>query len=136
VTTKEFLKYQAQWFNEINNLCSKKNSDYTGGSGDAFYNFARVQQLGIASVEQGFLTRMLDKMCRLITFSNNGKLVVENEGAGDALKDLAGYCSLFAGYLESKKQSDFSGGEGVDEVAGAIAGIVEKEMSEYIKEPK
>lgn len=38
-----------------------KNADYSGAiEGDAFANFTRVEALGIASTEQGMLTRMTD----------------------------------------------------------------------------
>lgn len=104
MTNKEFLKFQKDFFQQITDICEKKNKDYTGASGDAFYNFSRVESLGVATVTQGFLTRMLDKYCRLVTFSNTGKLSVPNEGAEDALMDLAAYCSLMAGYIKGQIQ--------------------------------
>jgi hypothetical protein len=109
MTNEQFLAFQKEFFAQITDTCTKKNHDYTGGSGDAFYNFSRVESLGVATVQQGFLTRMLDKYCRLVTFSNSGKLTVENEGVQDALQDLAAYCSLMAGYLKAQDEVDFLG---------------------------
>lgn len=51
----------------------------------------------------GFLTRMSDKFSRLGSFINKGELLVLDESVEDTLVDLANYCALFAGYLESKE---------------------------------
>jgi len=76
---------------------------YTGNDPDPFGNFNRVDQLGICSTEQGFLTRMTDKFCRIISFVQKGELLVKEESVQDTLHDLANYCALMSGYIESKK---------------------------------
>lgn len=86
-------------------ITSRKNADYTGASDDAFSNFRIVESLGFASVEQGFMTRMSDKMSRLATFVKKGVFQVEDEKVEDTLLDLANYSLLFIGYLADKKQS-------------------------------
>ena len=48
---------------------------------------------------------MFDKFQRLKSFALNGKLEVKNEGLTDALRDLAGYCSLWYGYAKSKEEN-------------------------------
>jgi len=60
--------------------------------------------MGICSPEIGFLTRMLDKFCRLVSFVQLGVLLVKDESLEDTALDLANYCILFAGYVRSKKK--------------------------------
>lgn len=82
-----------------------KNHDYAGSqiSQCTFANFTRVEALGIASTEQGFLTRMMDKLCRITTFTQKGILKVEDEKITDTLLDLANYSLLMAAYIQSKR---------------------------------
>jgi len=61
-----------------------------------------VEILGITT-EQGFLTRMMDKMKRIASFAEKGELQVKDESVTDTLRDLANYACLLAGYIESKK---------------------------------
>ena len=104
MSKEEWFKFQEKFFTEIIELGKKKNADYTSKDDTPFANFELVEKFGIAKTEQGFLTRMIDKMQRVKSFVNNGELQVKEESVNDALMDLAGYCSLFAGYLESKKE--------------------------------
>ncbi len=87
----------------MHNLTVKKNSDYTGVGDDPFANFSRVEQVGICTTEQGFLTRMMDKISRINSFSQRGTLSVEDESVIDSCLDLANYALLFAGYVKGKK---------------------------------
>ena len=103
MTREEFFKYQEETFNKLLELTRKKNADYAGNGGDAFNNFTRIEVIGVASTEQGFLTRMFDKFSRIISFMQNGELQVKDESVEDTLLDLANYCVLMAGYLKSKK---------------------------------
>lgn len=80
-----------------------KNSDYTGGNNDAFKNFTMVEVLGVASTEQGFVTRMVDKIMRISGFVKNGALKVRDEKVEDTLMDLAVYCLLMICYLRDQK---------------------------------
>ena len=89
----------------MTSITRKKNNDYAGPGTDPFANFTRVEALGICSTEQGFLTRMTDKLSRLSSFVQGGKLLVEDESTEDTLLDLANYCILMAGYLKSKQQA-------------------------------
>lgn len=84
-----------------------KNSDYTGDEEDAFKNFRMVEELGVASTEQGFVTRMTDKLMRISTFVQRGILKVKDEKVEDTLIDLAVYCILMVCYLRDKKD-DYS----------------------------
>ena len=90
-------------------LMSRKNHDYSGGkeSSDCFLNFTRVEKLGITDTETGFLVRMTDKMSRLITFVQNGRFEVEDEGLKDTVIDLINYSILLYAYL-SKEKADYT----------------------------
>jgi hypothetical protein len=81
----------------------KKNADYGGAVPDPFSNFVQVETLGIATAEQGFLTRMTDKLCRVASFASKGELQVKDESVSDTLLDLANYSLLMMAYLESKR---------------------------------
>lgn len=80
----------------------KKNSDYTGDSASPFKNFEMVETLGFATTEQGFMTRITDKVMRVSGFVKNGTLKVVDEKVTDTLLDCATYCLLMICYLESK----------------------------------
>lgn len=103
---KEFLEFHKQFTDKMRAICEAKNKDYTGNKGEsAFANFTRVEAMGIAQTEQGFLTRMLDKVSRLSSFIESGTLHVKDESVEDTLIDLANYSALLAGYLKSKKET-------------------------------
>lgn len=104
---EEFLQFHQEFCDNIRETSRKKNEDYTGSvTGDAFANFTSVEKVGIASTEQGFLTRMMDKVQRVASFVKRGELSVDDEKVEDTLADLANYCILFAGYLRSKKHDE------------------------------
>jgi hypothetical protein len=90
-------------FDQMHEVTKRKNADYTGGGEDAFANFTRVESMGIATTEQGFLVRMNDKMSRIASFVKNGQLQVKDESVMDTLLDLANYSILMMGYLQGKK---------------------------------
>jgi hypothetical protein len=104
MTREEFLLFQEKFYLANIEITKLKNADYTGGTDDPFSNFKIVQYIGACSVEQGFVTRMSDKLSRIASFTKNGTLMVKDESVKDTLADLANYCSLFAGYLESQKR--------------------------------
>lgn len=91
-----------------------KNSDYTGDATDPFKNFKQVEFMGICSAEQGFLTRMTDKMMRISSFVKNGELQVKDESVTDTLQDLAVYSILMLCYIRSKKAVDSQPNSEVD----------------------
>ena len=100
---EELLKHHEELCDEALEIMKRKNHDYAGDSGKTpFANFERTEAMGVCSTEQGFLCRMCDKLSRLSTFANAGKLVVDNEGYRDALLDIINYCVLFSGYVKSK----------------------------------
>lgn len=80
-------------------IMKRKNADYSGFNSDPYANFKEVQKLGVDPVD-GFLTRMMDKVCRIKTFQIRGSLKVTDESAKDTLADLANYSMLLAGFLQ------------------------------------
>lgn len=105
MTRQQFLEFQRNMFDQMHEVTKRKNADYTGGGEDAFANFTRVEAMGIATTEQGFLVRMNDKMSRIASFVKNGQLQVKDESVTDTLLDLANYSILMMGYLHGKKSS-------------------------------
>lgn len=85
-------------------ITKAKNSDYTGDNTDPFKNFKQVESFGALTAEQGFFTRMTDKMARIASFIKQGTLQVKDESVEDTLLDLANYCLLMICYLQSKKK--------------------------------
>ena len=100
----EYFEFSQSFFNECIEISKKKNADYTGGDDNPFSNFQSVEVLGIKT-EQGFLTRMMDKMKRISSFVEKGELQVKDESVTDTLRDLANYSCLLAGYIKSQKDS-------------------------------
>lgn len=105
MTREELIKFHKDFTTTMLEITQTKNSDYTGATADPFANFKVVEANGICSTEQGFLTRMSDKMMRLASFTKNGTLKVKGESATDTLMDLANYCILMAAYLESNNET-------------------------------
>ena len=102
----EFLEFHEKFTEDMKKITKAKNHDYSGFGGDnPFANFEIVESSGIASTEQGFLTRMMDKISRINSFIQQGVCEVEDEKIEDTLKDLANYSILMAGYLKNKKKN-------------------------------
>jgi hypothetical protein len=101
----EYFEFAQSFFNECIEISRKKNADYTGGNDNPFSNFESVESLSIKT-EQGFLTRMMDKMARIGSFVSKGELQVKDESVADTLRDLANYSCLLAGYIKSKKDKN------------------------------
>jgi len=105
----QYLDFHAETCQKMIEVTKAKNHDYAGfGDDDPFANFKVVEQCGIASVEQGFLTRMMDKMSRVNSFVKQDVCNVQDEKIEDTLVDLANYSILMAGYIKSKKSDELS----------------------------
>lgn len=100
---KEYLQEFKKLTEEMYAITEKKNSDYCGDPEQPFKNFTMVETMGGATTEQGFFTRMTDKLMRFAGFLQNGTLQVADEKIEDTLLDLANYCLLCICYLRSKK---------------------------------
>lgn len=102
MTKSEYIEFHKSMCDKMIEVTRAKNHDYTGTSDDPFSNFRRCEQLEICSAEQGFLTRMSDKMARINSFVQKGTLAVKDESVVDTLLDLANYSILMAGFIKSK----------------------------------
>ena len=100
---EQYLLFLEQQFAKMMEIAKQKSHDYSGYSDSVFANFEVVGLCGIASVEQGFLARMMDKISRMNSFIKQGTLEVENEKIEDTCLDLALYSLLMLGYIKSKK---------------------------------
>lgn len=102
MTKQEFFNFHQECLVKMQAITQAKNADYTGDSVSPFANFIRVEQLGVCTTEQGFLTRMTDKLSRLASLVGKATPQVTDEKVEDTLLDLANYCILLAGFLKTK----------------------------------
>lgn len=93
---EQYLELHAKMCHEMVEITRKKNMDYST-SDDPFANFRVIGSYGF-DIEQGFLTRMSDKMSRLANFTKNKKFAVSDESFRDTCLDLANYALLLAAY--------------------------------------
>jgi len=101
----ELLEYHSAIWKTAQELMSLKNRDYAGDHGnEPFANFTRVEAMGICTTEQGFLTRITDKMSRLSSFIDCGKMHVENESFNDTIVDVINYMVLLSAFLKDKEE--------------------------------
>jgi hypothetical protein len=98
-----------QLTNKAFEILKKKNHDYASGS-DPYSNFRKGEIFNLCSTEAGILLRVTDKISRLSTFINEGKLTVDNETHEDAILDVINYMVLLSAYIADKdaenKQED------------------------------
>ena len=83
----------------------KKNSDYTGGTKakNIFANFESSRYLGIHPV-QGIMMRIMDKIQRINSFTNDKELQVPNESVYDACEDIVNYSILAKAILTEERK--------------------------------
>ena len=102
----ELLKRHETLCKQGRELMNLKNRDYAGNGGqEPFANFTRCESMGICSTEQGFLVRLTDKMSRLSSFVESGKLHVSDESFQDTCIDVINYMVLFHSYVSEKDDS-------------------------------
>jgi hypothetical protein len=88
----------------------KKNSDYTGGenSNDVFANFRMSEFFDVDPII-GIMMRVLDKIQRIKSFTNDGELKVNDESVYDACEDVVNYAILAkAMFVERRGDEDNS----------------------------
>ena len=106
MNTKELLKLHDDTCKACRVIMQKKNSDYTGGKGatDPFDNFNASKILDIHPV-QGLLLRVIDKIKRIYSFTNDSELSVPNETVEDACDDIVNYAILAKAMLLEERGS-------------------------------
>ena len=129
---QEYLKFHAEVCQKLQDITAKKNADYTGVSDDPFSNFSKVEELGVTTTEQGFLVRMLDKFMRITSFVQKGVLEVKEESVEDTLLDLANYCILMAGFIESRKKRGTNSEQAAEQICqGENINTIESIIDQY-----
>jgi hypothetical protein len=104
MTRDDLLRNHELLCSTARELMKKKNADYAGRNGvEPFANFTRVEAMGICSTERGMLVRVTDKMSRLSSFVESGKLEVANESFEDTIVDVINYMVLLHSYVKDKK---------------------------------
>lgn len=89
----------------MHQIMLRKTHDYSGTE-EPFSNFQVVEKIGICSTEQGFLTRMMDKISRISNFVQQGELKVKDESVEDTLMDLSNYALLMLLYIKMEKEDE------------------------------
>ena len=102
---EELLKMHENTCNKCRRIMERKNSDYTGGkeAEDVFANFRSATYLGVHPVT-GILMRVMDKIQRIRTFTNDGALSVSDESVDDAFEDIFNYAILGKAMLKQEKR--------------------------------
>lgn len=106
MTRSEFANVFKEYLTRMEATMLAKNADYSGQGDDPFANFTAVERLGICAAETGFMTRMADKYCRIVTFVKKGVLQVKGETIEDTLLDLATYALLLAAFIKSRRDRE------------------------------
>jgi hypothetical protein len=104
MTTEELLELHEKTCETCRDIMRQKNNHYTGGktSQDPFANFNAASVLGIDPV-QGLLLRVIDKIQRIRSFTNDKELKVANESVEDACDDIVNYAILAKAMLKEQR---------------------------------
>mgnify|MGYP001375016607 CR=1 FL=1 len=109
MTRDELLRFHERLCKESRDLMNLKNRDYAGNHGsEPFANFTRCEAMGICDTEQGFMVRITDKMSRLSSFLDSGKMHVEDESFHDTVIDVINYMVLLAAYTKDKDSKELA----------------------------
>lgn len=103
----QLFEFHKEFTDKAFDILVKKNHDYSGKNGEnPFANFQRCEAMGICDTRVGMAVRIIDKISRLSTYIESGKLMVDNEGYEDALLDIVNYCILFAAYSKGMESNE------------------------------
>ena len=109
LTRDELLRFHDKLCKEGRDLMNLKNRDYAGNHGtEPFANFTRCEAMGICNTEQGFMVRITDKMSRLSSFLDSGKMHVQDESFKDTVIDVINYMVLLAAYTKEKDAKEYT----------------------------
>ena len=105
MNTEELLRLHDETCQKCKLIMKQKNSDYTGGKNatDIFANFNSSIILDIHPV-QGLLLRLIDKVQRIRSFTNDKQLQVSNESVEDACEDIINYAILAKAMLIEERK--------------------------------
>ena len=92
-TTSDLLRFVSELYMQGYSIIQRKNRDYGDHkNSDPFGNFRRHNL-------KGFLVRIDDKLARLNTFCDSGKLAVLDESVIDTIVDAANYLAIMAAFI-------------------------------------
>jgi hypothetical protein len=105
MNTEQLLNLHDETCCKCKEIMKQKNSDYTGGKNatDVFANFNASVILDIHPV-QGLLLRLIDKIQRIRSFTNDKQLQVSNESVEDACEDIVNYAILAKAMLIEERK--------------------------------
>jgi len=105
MNTEQLLNLHDETCSKCKEIMKRKNSDYTGGKNatDVFANFNSSVILDIHPV-QGLLLRLIDKIQRIRSFTNDKQLQVSNESVEDACEDIVNYAILAKAMLIEERK--------------------------------
>ena len=116
MTLEQLLKLHDETHAKCRAIMEVKNNDYTGGkeADDVFANFRSSEILNVHPVT-GILMRVIDKIQRIKTFTNDGELSVPDETVDDACEDIVNYAilakAMLRQYRETQRVMDDAGKE-------------------------
>jgi hypothetical protein len=112
MNTKQLIELHDRTCKSCRDIMLKKNNDYTGGkkATDIFANFNSSKILDIHPV-QGLLLRVIDKVQRIRSFTNDKELSVPNETVEDACDDIVNYAILAKAMLLNERAKKLPTGE-------------------------
>ncbi len=99
----EYLKEFESFTQQMLATTRAKNADYADAR-DAFANFRAVEHLSNGKIDafDGIITRMTDKLTRIINLRFRSNVAAVEESIEDSAKDLAVYAVILYLYLKSK----------------------------------
>tara|TARA_X000001388_G_scaffold76694_1_gene74751 strand:- start:165 stop:497 length:333 start_codon:yes stop_codon:yes gene_type:complete len=105
-TKKWWEEFRQKQIEEILEITSQKNCDYTGGNScnNPFENFDGSKDFGVPPLV-GVCLRMQDKFQRAKAFCSDGSLKATTDGdqVKDIFRDMIGYSLIALGMLERDK---------------------------------
>ncbi len=106
MTLEQLLQLHDDTTSRCRHIMEVKNNDYTGGkeADDVFANFRCSTILDVHPVT-GILMRVLDKIQRIKTFTNDGQLSVSGETVDDACEDIINYAILAKAMLKQEREA-------------------------------
>ena len=105
MTLQQLLELHQETTDKCRQIMKKKNSDYTGGkkADDVFANFRCSTILDVHPVV-GIMMRVMDKIQRIKTFTNDGELSVSGETVDDACEEIINYAILAKAMFHQERE--------------------------------
>ncbi len=102
-TPESLLEFHKLISDQARQVMKAKNTDYCGIKNDPFANFRSSAEVSGVEEVRGILQRIADKMSRLRTYLDTGKLMVKDEGVENIGVDTINYMILILAYIADQK---------------------------------